>query len=143
MKIKIVAVGKVKEKLYQQRIDEYLKWVKKYNQVELIELKNSKPKEIEKKQLSYMSNTYFSVCLSEEGSLFTSREFSDFCFQQHQDILFLIGGPDGHSKTIRKKARLVLSLSKMTLPHEMALMVLSEQLYRAVSIKNGSKYHRD
>jgi 23S rRNA (pseudouridine1915-N3)-methyltransferase len=83
------------------------------------------------------------MCLTEEGKQVTSREFSDFIYKQNRDIGFLIGGPDGHSKAIRQKADKLLSFSKMTLPHEMALLVLSEQLFRAVSIKNGSKYHRD
>jgi len=143
MKIKIVVVGKVKEKSFRQRIDEYLKWVSKDIQVDVIELKDGKPKDVEKKQLSHFSPTSITICLSEEGKHFTSREFSTFCFQQHKDIIFLIGGADGHSETIRKKADVLLSFSKMTLPHEMALMVLAEQLFRAVSIKNGSKYHRD
>ena len=54
-----------------------------------------------------------------------------------------MGGPDGHSESIIKKIDFNLSLSKMTMPHEMAALVLTEQIYRAFSIKKGSKYHRD
>ncbi len=143
MRLTIVVVGKVKEKVYLDRIREYRKWVEKDIPVNLIFLKDGKPEQVESKQLIHMDSASFSVCLTEEGKQVTSREFSDFIYKQNRDIVFLIGGPDGHSKAIRQKADLLLSFSKMTLPHEMALLVLSEQLFRAVSINKGSKYHRD
>ena len=143
MKIKIVVVGKVKENAFENRVTEYVKWVNKDIPVELITLKDGKPKDVELKQLSHLSPNIFSVCLSEEGNQVSSLEFSKLIYKQTRDIVFLIGGPNGHSESIRKKADYFLSFSKMTFPHEMALMVLTEQLFRAVSIKKGSKYHRD
>ena len=143
MKIKIVVVGKVKENAFENRVTEYVKWVNKDIPVELITLKDGKPKDVELKQLSHLSPNIFSVCLSEEGNQVSSLEFSKLIYKQTRDIVFLIGGPNGHSESIRKKTDYLLSFSKMTFPHEMALMVLTEQLFRAVSIKKGSKYHRD
>ena len=143
MKIKIVVVGKVKENTFENRVTEYVKWVNKDIPVELITLKDGKPKDVELKQLSHLSQNIFSVCLSEEGNQVSSGEFSKLIYKQTRDIVFLIGGPNGHSESIRKKTDYLLSFSKMTFPHEMALMVLTEQLFRAVSIKKGSKYHRD
>ena len=143
MRIKIVVVGKVKESAFQNRITEYVKWVNKEIPVELIPLKDGKSKDVELKQLSHLSPNIFSICLSEEGNQVSSREFSKLIYKQTRDIVFLIGGPNGHSESIRKKTDYLLSFSKMTFPYEMALMVLTEQLFRAISIKKGSKYHRD
>jgi len=143
MKIKIIVVGKIKESAFQNRINEYIKWVSKDILIEIIHIKDGKPKDVETKQLAHISTDSISVCLSEEGQQFTSREFSKFLYSQTRDLVFLIGGPDGHSEIIRKKSNHLISFSKMTLPHEMALVVLTEQLFRAVSIKKGSKYHRD
>ena len=65
-----------------------------------------------------------------------------FLFDQNQDIAFFIGGPEGHSEIIKKSIKRSISLSTFTMPHEMALLVFMEQIYRAVQIKKGGIYHR-
>ena len=82
------------------------------------------------------------ICVSEKGKAKSSIQMSRFLFKGTRDLVFFMGGPDGHPKFIMEKADTVLSLSLMTFPHEMALLILAEQIYRAISIKKGTKYHR-
>ena len=143
IKIKIVVIGKTKEKIYLKKIQEYLKWTSKDIKVELIFLKDDKKEEnIIKKLNQYFNPSLYTICLSEEGSQLSSKKFSNLIYEQSRDIVFFIGGPDGHPEEIREKSNFLLSFSFMTFPHEMALLILSEQIFRAASIKNGHKYHR-
>ena len=82
-------------------------------------------------------------CASEDGREFSSREFAGHLAQIHRKIVLVIGGPDGLTDEFKKKTDIVISLSRMTFPHEMARMLLSEQLFRALNILNGGKYHND
>jgi 23S rRNA (pseudouridine1915-N3)-methyltransferase len=87
----------------------------------------------------------FAVLLDERGKQFTSCEFADVLNRWQklgQDIVFIIGGPDGVSPEVRERANLVWSLSRLTLPHGLARILLVEQLYRAWSISAGHPYHR-
>ena len=140
MKVKILAVGKLKEKTYQNRIGEYVKWINRDIPVELIFLKDND--KINKKLLAHINSEYHTICLSEEGEKISSKEFSKLLFNKALDHTFIIGGPDGLTKYIKKKANQIISLSELTFPHEMALLILAEQLYRAVSIEKGRNYHR-
>ncbi|MDY3868846.1 MAG: 23S rRNA (pseudouridine(1915)-N(3))-methyltransferase RlmH [Pyramidobacter sp.] len=84
--------------------------------------------------------------LDERGSLWTSVELSKRIYSEltaggQGRLIFLIGGPYGVSPALRERADVLLSLSKLTLTHEMALLLLSEQIYRAAMIREGSKYH--
>ena len=143
MNIKIIIIGKVKEKIYQKRILEYIKWIKLDFQTEIIILKGSNTKKLDQKLSSYIKSEVHKICVSEEGSKLSSKQFSKFIFDTNQDLTFFIGGPNGHSEIVRTGANSILSLSNMTLPHEMALLVLTEQIFRAISIQKGSKYHRE
>ena len=140
MKIKVLAVGKLKEKAYQDRIGEYVKWINRDIPVELIFLKDND--KINKKLLAHINSEDHTICLSEEGEKISSEEFSKLLFNKALDHTFIIGGPDGLTRYIKEKANQIFSLSELTFPHEMALLILAEQLYRAVSIKKGSNYHR-
>ena len=140
MKIKILAVGKLKEKAYQNRIGEYVKWINRDIPVELIFLKDND--KINKKLLAHINSADHTICLSEEGEKRSSKEFSKLLFNKALDHTFIIGGPDGLPRYIKEKANQIFSLSELTFPHEMALLILAEQLYRAVSIEKGRNYHR-
>ena len=140
MKIKILAVGKLKEKAYQNRIGEYVKWINRDIPVELIFLKDND--KVNKKLLAHINSKDHTICLSEEGEKRSSKEFSKLLFNKALDHTFIIGGPDGLSSYIKEKANQIFSLSKLTFPHEMALLILVEQLYRAVSIEKRRNYHR-
>ena len=140
MKIKILAVGKLKEKAYQNRIREYVKWINRDIPVELIFLKDND--KVNKKLLAHINTKVHTICLSEEGEKRSSKDFSKLLFSRDLDHTFILGGPDGIPKYIKKKTNKIFSLSGLTFPHDMALLILAEQLYRAVSIEKGRKYHR-
>ena len=140
MKIKVLAVGKLKEKAYQNRIDEYVKWINKDVPVEIIFLKDND--KVNKKLVAHINPKDHTICLSEEGEKKSSKEFSKLLFNKALDHTFIIGGPDGLPRYIKEKANQIFSLSELTFPHEMALLILTEQLYRAISIEKGRNYHR-
>ena len=142
MEIKIVVIGKLKEKIYQRRVQKYLRWISKDVKIEIVYIKDINNKILTKLD-KLKKNNFFSICLSENGSQMSSNTFSKFIFNNKEKLSFIIGGPDGHSSEILNEADYILSLSKMTMPHEMATLVLIEQIYRAFSIKKGSKYHRE
>ena len=125
MEIKIVVIGKLKEKIYQRRVQKYLKWISKDVKIEIVYIKD-----INNKILTKLDKLKKNI-------------FSKFIFNNKEKLSLIIGGPDGHSSEILNEADFILSLSKMTMPHEMATLVLMEQIYRAFSIKKGSKYHRE
>ena len=89
-----------------------------------------------------MNNNYLKICVSQKGTQYSSKKFSKFLFDQDKDLAFFIGGPEGHSEIIEKSIKRSISLSTFTMPHEMALLVLIEQIYRALQIKKGGSYHR-
>tara|TARA_B110000037_G_scaffold47262_1_gene57914 strand:+ start:186 stop:617 length:432 start_codon:yes stop_codon:yes gene_type:complete len=142
MKIKIIVSGKVKENSYRHKIQEYLKWITKYVSVEVIYLKDIDLKKLTEKQLNHINTDIYSICLTEDGAQFSSIEFSEFIFKQNKELVFLIGPAGGHNKLVKELSDINLSFSILTFPHEMAFLILTEQLYRAISIHHGSKYHR-
>ena len=142
MKIKVVCVGKIKERIYKERIYEYLKWINRDIKIELIALKDNNKKNLDKSLKKHLNNNYLKICVSQKGTQYSSKKFSKFLFDQDKDLAFFIGGPEGHSEIIVKSIKNSLSLSTFTMPHEMALLVLIEQIYRALQIKKGGSYHR-
>ena len=136
--IKIYAVGKLKEKSIQCLIDEYLKRLKIFAKVEIIEIKD-KGIERESAEISNLidKNTYI---MDELGINPSSTAFSEI-IGNNDCIKFIIGGADGISKEAKAKAKL-LSLSRMTLTHELARLILIEQVYRAMMIINNRNYHK-
>ena len=143
MHIKIVLIGKIKEKSYNDKIQKYQEWLYNDSKFEIIIVKDSNSKKIKYQIDKHKKNNFFCVCLSERGKSFNSISFSKFIFNSGEKIAFFLGGPTGYPKNIVEEMDFNLSLSKMTMPHEMAALILAEQLFRAFSIKKGSKYHRD
>ena len=83
------------------------------------------------------------ICLTEEGKAFSSIELTSLLLNfKNKKINFLIGDADGIPSDIKDKSNLLLSLSPLTFPHELARLILIEQIYRAISISNNSPYHR-
>ena len=142
MHIKIVLIGKIKEKAYNDKIQKYLEWLSKDAKFDIIIIKDSNSNKIKYQIDKLKKRNFFCVCLSEHGKNLNSISFSKFIFADSENIAFILGGPNGHPKNLIKEMDFNLSLSKMTMPHEMAALVLTEQLFRAFSIKKGSKYHR-
>ncbi|MGB6605082.1 MAG: 23S rRNA (pseudouridine(1915)-N(3))-methyltransferase RlmH [Steroidobacteraceae bacterium] len=96
--------------------------------------------------LAALRREEYVVSLDERGREFSTRELAAWLGkrkQEGQDLAFLIGGPDGHAPEVRARSNLSLSLSRLTLPHALARVVLLEQLYRAQSLLANHPYHRD
>lgn len=142
MKLRIAWVGKTKEPAVQALTDEYLTRLSRYSQAEGRELRSEEglfemlDKEPRKPTL---------VLLDQRGRQFTSEEFAELLNDQQERatplLIFAVGPADGFSETARHRANLILSFGKMTLAHEIARVVLLEQLYRAFTILKGHPYH--
>ena len=134
MKIKIFACSKTKEASYLQLEHEYLKRLKDWK-IEIIE---TSEKDLPAK-LAALKNTKI-IALDEHGQNLTSNEFASIFTG---DIAFIIGAADGLPKQLLEKADKKLAFGKLTYPHKMVRVMLTEQIYRAWSIKNNHPYHRE
>ena len=141
MKIKLLTVGKIKEKVYKHKVNEYIKWIRKDLKLDFITLKDKKTKNLNISLKTYYSSSIF-CSLGEDGKKMNSYEFSDFIFKASKSLVFFISGPDGCPEIVKKNSDHIVSLSDFTLPHEMATLILIEQIYRAISIQKNSRYHR-
>jgi len=143
MKIKVAWIGKTKEPAIQSLTDEYLKRIGHYAEVEGISVKDEgailslAAGERQKERHKF-------VLLDSRGKQYSSEELAALLDREQVNaipLLFAIGGSDGFSDLARKQASLTLSLGKMTLPHELARVVLVEQIYRAFTILKNHPYH--
>ena len=134
-RLTINAIGKIKKPWIKEGIDQYRKRmpdliIREFKYFKINHFKETRDKNI-------------IISLGEEGKLFNSKEFSSFLLNfNNQKITFFIGDSDGLSSQFKYNSDLLLSLSPLTFPHELARLVLIEQIYRAVSIANNSPYHR-
>ena len=144
MKIRIIAVGKVKEIYLKQGVEDFAGRLGHYREIAKVEIIEINDLGIEKEadRIIGMAGNDFLVVLAEEGKSYGSGEFAGFIKKMNKDIVFVIGGPFGISDRLKKKANLLLSMSKMTFTHEMARLFLLEQLYRAFNIIKGMRYHK-
>ncbi|MGY8985647.1 MAG: 23S rRNA (pseudouridine(1915)-N(3))-methyltransferase RlmH [Sphingomonadales bacterium] len=151
MKISIIAVGKIGHSPEQRLVDRYKKRIKV--PIQLIEVEEKRPiKGNERKiregelLLDNLSQNAHVIILDELGHEFSSLEFSkklsNFQDIGISDLVFIIGGPDGLSDNLKKRANMSISLGKMTWPHMMVRSMLVEQIYRAYSILQGHPYHK-
>jgi len=147
VKIKIVWVGKTKEPAIQSLTDEYLKRISRYVQVEGVALRDEAPLlELSSRSARAKGAAKSTLVLVDSrGKEFSSEQFAKFV-GDYQDrnplpLVFAIGGADGFSAETRAAAQEVISLGKMTLAHELARIVLLEQIYRAFTILKGHPYH--
>lgn len=150
--IKIITVGSIKEKYLKDAIEEYLKRLKKYTNIELIEVKDEglveeqKAVQLEGEKISkYITPKDYLITLEIEGKSFTSEEFAEKLNQiqiENSNIVFVIGGSYGLSQDLKNKSKLHLSFSKMTFPHQLFRVFLLEQIYRAFKILNNESYHK-
>lgn len=139
MKIKVVWIGKTKEPAIQALSDEYLKRIARYAEIEGIPLKDESAISKLARGPSKL------VLLDSTGKQLSSEELAGF-IADHQDrnpvpLIFAIGPANGFSPEIKRAAGFSLSLGKMTLAHELARVVLLEQIYRAFTILKGHPYH--
>lgn len=144
MKIKIAWIGRTKERSIQDLTDEYLKRISRYAEVEGLSLKDE-DQVLGLARGSRNQPKGFLIVLDSRGKQFSSEEFAQFLRKKEesssQPLLFAIGGADGFGEETRAAAGLALSLGKFTMPHELARVVLLEQVYRACTILAGHPYH--
>lgn len=145
MLLKVLVIGKLKDKNFQSRIVEYSKWLTQNNKIEILELPDStkeKENELLLKHIEKENHAYI-VALSEDGKELTSRELAAKLGAIQQKIVFIIGGPYGLTPEVKQRADFLWSLSKLTFTHEFARLILLEQLFRASNIQMGGSYHND
>lgn len=150
--IKIIAIGKIKEKFYRDAIEEYLKRLKKYEKIEIIELKDetsASSKENLKKEatliLSKIDDKDYVIALDRKAKDLSSKDFALTLSKislESSKITFVIGGSEGLAKEVLDRSNRRVSFSKLTFPHQLFRVILLEQIYRAYRINNNEKYHK-
>ena len=140
--IKLICVGRVKEAYIKEGIDEFVKRLSAFANLEVIEIKDSTP---EKEAVEIINKIKEGkvFLLDEKGREYSSLEFSELIKKEmfEKNVTFVIGGPEGLSSELKTKYQRI-ALSKMTFTHEMARMFFLEQLYRAFMITKNRNYHR-
>lgn len=159
MNIKIIAVGKIKEKYIKEGIKEFSKRLSRYAKLQIIEVNDEKaPENLSDKEMenikqregeriiSKIPQNSFIISLEIKGKEISSEELSkkmeDVMIDGINDITFIIGGSLGLSKEVSKLSNFKLSFSKMTFPHQMMRLILLEQIYRAFRIMRNEPYHK-
>ncbi|QJD94732.1 23S rRNA (pseudouridine(1915)-N(3))-methyltransferase RlmH [Mucilaginibacter robiniae] len=155
MKITLLTVGKTEDAYLREGIDKYVKRLKHYTKLDIIdlpELKNTKALTQEQQKskeaellLKKLSVTDYVVLLDEKGLEFTSIQFADYLNKKNissvQNLVFIIGGPYGFDTTVYQRAQAQMALSRLTFSHQMVRLFFTEQLYRAFTIIKGEPYH--
>lgn len=159
MKVKLVTVGKLKERYLKDGIAEYVKRLGRFTKIEMIELPDEKTPDgaaqaekeaILKKEsdriLAKIQDREYVIALAIEGQQHSSEDFSrllaDVTIRGYSDITFVIGGSLGLHECVKNRANHLLSFGLLTLPHQLMRLVLVEQVYRAFMIQQGSPYHK-
>jgi 23S rRNA (pseudouridine1915-N3)-methyltransferase len=147
MQIRLIVAGKPALAYAKSGVEEYLKRLSRSGGHELVVIKAGSREEVSERLLERSQGCY-RVALDERGECLTTRKFAEKleALEMRGDVktlAFLIGAADGHTPELRNTCDLILTLSPFTLQHELALLVLLEQLYRVASLRSGSPYHRD
>ena len=159
MNVRILCVGKIKEKFYRDAIDEYVKRLSKYCSVTVTEVPDEKTSEnasdteidiVKDKEgerlLKHISERDYVIALAILGKQMDSVAFSKFIedlgIQGRSSLVFVIGGSLGLSDNVLKRSDFQISFSKMTFPHQLMRVILSEQIYRAMRIMKNEPYHK-
>jgi 23S rRNA (pseudouridine1915-N3)-methyltransferase len=147
MQIRVIVAGKPALAYAKAGVEEYLKRLSRSGGHELVVIKAGSREEVSARLLERSQGCY-RIALDERGECLTTRKFAEKLetLEMRGDVktvAFLIGAADGHTPELREKCDSILTLSPFTLQHELALLVLLEQLYRVASLKSGSPYHRD
>jgi 23S rRNA (pseudouridine1915-N3)-methyltransferase len=156
VKIIIISVGKTKERWIEEGVSHYRKLLKKHAELQLVEIKGekiTKSKATEdildteaERVLKHLDTTSLSIALDRKGKKLSSEDFAAWLGEKlslgQGEFTFVLGGALGLSGEVLNACRSRLSLSQMTFTHEMSLVILLEQLYRALSILKGTSYHK-
>ena len=159
MNVKILCVGKIKEKFYREAISEYSKRLSKYCSLEIIEVADEKTNEncseneaklVKDKEgeriLKHIKDKDYVIALAIEGKKYDSVAFSKYIenlgVSGESNITFIIGGSLGLSNAVFKRSNCQISFSDMTFPHQLMRVILLEQFYRCMRIINNEPYHK-
>lgn len=159
MKIKLLVVGKLKEKYLREGIAEYVKRLRRFTQIEIIEVSDEKTPDrasqaenlniLEKEEqrlLTKIGERDYVIVLAIEGKQMSSeklsQQLSQITINGYSTITFIVGSSIGLSDRLKKRANLLISFGKITLPHQLMRLVLIEQIYRSFMIQQGSPYHK-
>lgn len=160
MLIKIIGVGKIKEKFYREAIAEYQKRMSSYNKVEIVEVADEKvPETLSEKEVDQVKNAEgerilgkikddaFLVTLEINGKALDSIKFAKLIQDEMldgfgRDMVFVIGGSNGLGDNVLARSNYRISFGKMTYPHQLMRVILMEQIYRAYRIINREPYHK-
>jgi 23S rRNA (pseudouridine1915-N3)-methyltransferase len=142
--IRILAVGKIKDRRLAELTADYGRRILRMTAFEVIEVRDSAPAREGQDLLARLGSTSGHeqvVVMAEDGAETTSAELARL-LGAHGTVAFIIGGPDGLDRSVRERADRALKLSALTLTHEMARLILTEQIYRALTILRNQPYHR-
>ncbi|MCR5181959.1 MAG: 23S rRNA (pseudouridine(1915)-N(3))-methyltransferase RlmH [Clostridia bacterium] len=159
MNVRIICIGKLKEKYWTDAVSEYSKRIRRFSGLEIVELKESllpsnpslkdeeKVKEEEGREiLRTIKKDEYVITLEIKGRSLNSEELAskmaDLALTGHPDIAFIIGGSLGLSPEVSARANFKLSFSSMTFPHQLMRVILLEQIYRSFKINNHETYHK-
>lgn len=143
--IKILCVGKLKEKYLVDLVSDYQNRISKYHPIEIIEVKDSNIVEEKNNLMKYISDKDEVITLEIDGESMSSEKFASRMekeFIYHSNITFVIGGSLGLHEEIKKRSNLAISFSHMTFPHGLFRGILLEQIYRSFKIRNHESYHK-
>ena len=143
--IKIICVGKIKEKYLRDAISDYEKRISKYHKINIIEVEDSIMKEESIRILKNIKKDDFVITLEINGNVISSVEFAnkiDKLFITNSNITFVIGGSDGIDDIVKERSNYSLSFSTLTFPHQLFRVILLEQIYRCFKILNNETYHK-
>ena len=148
--MKIICVGKIKEKYFASAIEEYSKRISRYTNLEIIEvpdeaLEGTALKKEGERILSKIKDSDYVITLEIEGNFLSSLEFArkiDNNFNCNKNLTFVIGGSYGLDEVVKRRSDYRLSFSKFTFPHQLFRVLLLEQIYRAFKINRNENYHK-
>lgn len=145
MRIKIVAVGKLKEKYWVDALKEYLKRISRYASVEIHEIAENRTLDDEAKDILKKLSGYV-IVTDIKGEIISSEDFAavfkNVMLSGTSEFTIVIGGSEGLSNLVKEKANKTISFGRVTYPHQMMRAILAEQIYRAVTINNNITYHK-
>ena len=148
--MKIICVGKIKEKFLRNAIDEYSKRISKYTKLDIVKINDEATKSVALKKegekiLSKIKDNDYVVTLEIEGNDLNSLEFAqkiDNNFNSNKNLTFVIGGSYGLDESVKSRSNYKISFSRLTFPHQLFRVILLEQIYRAYKINNHENYHK-
>lgn len=144
--IKIICVGKIKEKYLTDLINDYKTRITKYQKIEIIELKDNNIESESNEILNHLNNKDYNILMDIHGKKINSVDLSNLIDSKftsgYNTITFIIGGSNGVNEVVKENVQMLLSFSDMTFPHGLFRGILLEQIYRSFKILNNESYHK-